>query len=102
MLAIGLLELVVLNSTHSLGDVVAQYSPVEKSATDFEREILNARISFIYYATIQKPGSLDSGRVHFESARQNLTELRNQIRNQENSAELEPLVVSVVLCHGQI
>jgi len=44
------------------------YVPADVLATDFEREILNARIFFIYHVTIQKPGSLDKGWERYRNA----------------------------------
>lgn len=38
-----------------------EYLKEAELATQFEREILNARIFFIYFVTIQKPGTLDKG-----------------------------------------
>lgn len=47
-------------------------NPADVLATDFEREILNARVNFIYYLTIQKPGAIEAGlaRLHKAEARQ--------------------------------
>src|ERR1035437_4237335 len=47
-------------------------NPADALATDFEREILNARVNFIYYLTIQKPGAIEAGlsRLHKAEARQ--------------------------------
>lgn len=47
------------------------FVPAKRLTTDYEREILNARIFFIYFVTIQKPGSLEKGweRYHNGEAR---------------------------------
>jgi hypothetical protein len=37
---------------------------------------LNARVHFIYYLTIQKPGSLEQGKQRFEAAKEKLRELQ--------------------------
>ncbi len=44
-------------------------------ANDFQREILNARISLIYFITIQKPGSRDAGLQRLNNARVRLQDL---------------------------
>ena len=50
-------------------------------AAGFEREILNARINFIYYVTIQKPGTLENGWKRFENARALVPALQKLARN---------------------
>jgi hypothetical protein len=57
-------------------------------AIAFEREILNARIFFIYHVTIQKPGTLDAGWVRFRNAQALVPKLSDQVAT---SAALEPL-----------
>jgi hypothetical protein len=42
--------------------------PALQQGHAFEREILNARIFFIYYVTIQKPTSLPKGWVPYRNA----------------------------------
>ncbi len=56
--------------SHSQGFV-----PAKRLTTNFEREILNARIFFIYYVTIQKPGALDNGWKHYREVGSTLTQL---------------------------
>src|SRR5579871_5485650 len=55
--------------------VPSLYMPLRDAAEEFERRILNARIHFIYYVTIQKPGEKGKGWEHFEMARQALPKL---------------------------
>ena len=47
---------------------IRSYGPAKKMTTDFERHVLNARIFFIYFVTIQKPGSLDKGWERYHQA----------------------------------
>lgn len=57
------------------------FVPAKRLTASFERETLNARIFFIYFVTIQKPGSLENGwkRYHNAEARvQDLSFLVNQ------------------------
>jgi methyl-accepting chemotaxis protein len=70
----------------------AQHYPIAKTANEFEREILNARIQFIYFVTIEKPGALDSGRLHYKNARKKLADLQNQIQSLGPSDGLQPMV----------
>jgi methyl-accepting chemotaxis protein len=37
------------------------FVPAKRLAAAFERDILNARIHFIYFVTIQKPGTIEKG-----------------------------------------
>ena len=48
-------------------------------ATSFEREILNARIHFIYHVTIQKPGHLEAGWERFRKARDLMSDLSAKV-----------------------
>ena len=57
-------------------------------ATAFEREILNARIFFIYHVTIQKPGALASGWERIRNAEALVPQLSSQV---EGSPALAPL-----------
>jgi hypothetical protein len=57
-------------TSHSLGFV-----PGKRLTTQFEREILNARIFFIYYVTIQKPGAYEKGWEHYREVESSLAGL---------------------------
>jgi len=72
----------------SLNVLRQQYLPELALATAFEREILNARIHFIYHVTIQKPGALAAGWQRFRNVRELMPKLSRQV---ELSASLEPL-----------
>jgi hypothetical protein len=54
-------------------------------AAAFEREILNARIFFIYHVTVQKPGALAPGWERIRNAEALMPQLSNQV---ESSAGL--------------
>lgn len=64
------------------------FVPAKRLTTNFEREILNARIFFIYYVTIQKPGALDHGWTRYHNAEQRLDELTTLIDKQPELANL--------------
>ena len=94
-LAIGSLELVASSSMHSLNAAVLHYSPIARTANDLEYEIFNARIYFIYYVTIQKPGALELGQAHYANARQKLNELRSQAQSTDAVDGLQPLFLQL-------
>jgi hypothetical protein len=68
------------------------FVPAKRLAAAFERDILNARIHFIYFVTIQKPGTLDKGWGRYRNADSDLTELTALVNQQE---ELQTLRVPV-------
>jgi methyl-accepting chemotaxis protein len=72
----------------TMSDVSENQLPELALATSFEREILNARIYFIYHVTIQKPGALDAGWQRFRNAQALMPKLSAQV---ESSAALEQL-----------
>lgn len=75
-------------ATVTISAIAEDQLPELALATAFEREILNARIYFIYHVTIQKPGALDSGWKRFRNAQALIPKLRDQAAS---SAALEPL-----------
>ena len=62
-----------------MNDTAQSYLPEMHLATALEREILNARIQFIYQVTTQKPGALDAGWQRFHNARAIMPELEQQV-----------------------
>ena len=56
-------------ASQAMSEIAVQHLPEMQLATAFEREILNARIHFIYHVTIQKPGALEAGWDRFRKAR---------------------------------
>ena len=57
--------------------VPSQYLPLRDASEEFERRVLNARIHFIYYVTIQKPGAKENGWKQFELARKALPKVQD-------------------------
>ncbi len=51
------------------------FVPAKRLTASFERESLNARIFFIYFVTIQKPGSLDNGWKRYHNAEARVRDL---------------------------
>jgi len=59
------------------------FVPAKRLAAAFERDILNARIHFIYFVTIQKPGTIEKGWARYGSAGADLAELTTLVNSQE-------------------
>jgi methyl-accepting chemotaxis protein len=75
-------------AARTMSDVAENQLPELALATAFEREILNARIHFIYHVTIQKPGELDAGWQRFRNAQALMPKMSAQV---ESAAALEEL-----------
>jgi methyl-accepting chemotaxis protein len=73
-----------------LNTVASQYLPETELAASVERELLNARIHFIYFVTIQKPGSLEKGRERLSNAIRELPRLVELVQNTEEFADIRP------------
>ncbi len=71
------------------------YVPATQMATDFERDVLNARIFFIYFVTIQKPGSLDKGWERYHQAEKQQKDLMAFVEKSEDLRELRPGVAKL-------
>jgi methyl-accepting chemotaxis protein len=71
------------------------FAPAIVLATDFERELFNARIFFIYFVTIQKPGSLDAGMERYRNAKLLQQELVSMVGQHEELSPLRPGVAKV-------
>jgi len=72
----------------ALDPVGRDYLPLMALATDTERNVLNARIFFIYFATIQKEGTEEKGWVRFRQAQEDVAKLQTLVRNSPRLAEL--------------
>ncbi len=71
------------------------FVPAKRQAAAFEREILNARIFFIYFVTIQKPGSLEKGWERYHNAQAALQELTTQVGQHEELSVLRAPVAKL-------
>ncbi|HXN49580.1 MAG TPA: methyl-accepting chemotaxis protein [Bryobacteraceae bacterium] len=90
-LSVGMFGLWMNRQTaHKLDAVSAEYLPETGLATQVERELLNARIHFIYFVTIQKEGSLEKGWARFRNAEQALPKLRESVSRSEMFAGIRP------------
>ena len=68
-------------------------APAAQMAANFEREVLNARIFFIYYVTIQKPESLEKGWQRYRNAEHVQQQLEAFVGSRQDLGELQPEVV---------
>ncbi len=85
LVAFGVIAAVTMSKGLRVMSEISEVCIAEmRTAGAFEREVLNARIHFIYHVTVQKPGALEAGTKRLEAARQLLPKLRA-------NAELEGL-----------
>lgn len=81
-----------VNTLHSIEEShkahAESFVPAKRLTTDYEREILNARIFFIYFVTIQKPGSLEKGWERYHNGEARLKDMAALI---DQHAELDNL-----------
>ena len=70
--------------------VASQYLPEAELAAALERELLNARIHFIYFVTVQKPGSLEKGWERFRNAQRQLPKLISIVESSDAFAPIRP------------
>ena len=75
-----------------MNSVAADLLPETDLSVRVEREILNARINFIYFVTIQKDGALENGWTRFRSAGTELNKLRSVIGGSDALAAMRPEV----------
>ena len=84
MLLVSLIALWTTVRTSKQMDLIAsEYLPVTELASRVEGEVLNARIHFIYFVTIQKEGALDKGWARFRKVEQDLPRLQELVRRSE-------------------
>jgi len=73
-----------------LRTVCQEYLPENELASKVERDLLNARIHFIYYVTVQKEGSLPKGWDRFHMAEKEIPQLRAVLAGSPTMAALRP------------
>lgn len=95
-------SLISMYSNNTLGDLAEEtqlharaFAPAKRISYDFEREILNARIAFIYFVTIQKPGMLDRGWTRYRNAENSLKDLAILVNTDNRLADLRPKVAEL-------
>lgn len=87
---LSLYNLQAVEGTESASSKI--FAPATVLAMDFEREILNARIFFIYHVTIQKQGALDKGWVRYHNAEARQKDLMTMVSQHPELKELQPSV----------
>jgi hypothetical protein len=83
---------IAVRAAHRLDVVCSQYLPVAELAGRIEREILNARIHFIYFVTVQKEGSLEKGWGRFRNAQAEFPKLQQLVARSDALSEVRPEV----------
>jgi hypothetical protein len=71
------------------------FVPAKRLSAAFERDILNARIHFIYFVTIQKPGTLEKGWGRYHNADADLAELTALVNRQDELQALRAPVAKL-------
>lgn len=90
-LAVGIYGLCMTRrSTAVLTVLSSAHLPEKAMAARIESELLNARIHFIYFVTIQKEGSLPQGWENFRAAQAELPKLRALVNGSAALADLRP------------
>jgi hypothetical protein len=82
----------VVRTERSYGET---FVPATRLATDFERQVLNARIYFIYFVTIQKPGSLEKGMERYHNAELCQQELMSLVNQHQELSDFRPGVAKL-------
>jgi len=77
-------------ASSALHAVANEYLPEAEQAALIERELLNARIHFIYFVTIQKPGALEKGKARFRNAQEELPKLLATVQSSNAFAAMRP------------
>ncbi len=90
-LSVGMFGLWLSRRTATELNVLASDHLVERSlAAQIERELLNARIYFIYFVTIQKEGTLPKGWERFRNAQRELPKLQEVVNGSTVLGDLRP------------
>lgn len=76
--------------SHQLNLVSIECLPETELAAQIEREVLNARIHFIYFVTIQKDGALEKGWERFRNAQQALPKLQELVHGSATFTDIRP------------
>src|SRR5574340_528721 len=79
-------------TSNQLKLVSAEYLPELDRASAVDRAILNARIHFIYFVTVQKEDALEKGWQRFRKAEEQLPKLQAVVASSNTLASLRPEV----------
>jgi len=83
---------IMMRTSHQLDVVGSQYLLMNQAAGEVERELLNARIHFIYFVTVQKKGSLEKGWPRFRNAEAAYSKLGQVVKQSDALAGARPEV----------
>lgn len=81
---------IIFRSASSNRQTSTTLLPLLQESQSFEREVLSARIAFIYHVTIRKPGALAAGWKQYGQAETSLANLQTRVGTIPASTLLEP------------
>lgn len=82
---VSMQKVLSIQDQHARGEV-----PAARLANDFQREMLNARVSLVYHMTIQRPGAKDLGLQNLKAAESTLDKLVSLVSSQGALSDLNP------------
>jgi hypothetical protein len=89
LLSLGGFSISTMRNVRSgLRPVSQEYLPDVRLTGSIERDVLNARIHFIYFATIRKPGARELGWARYQKAKEGIKNLQHLLQNSEALASL--------------
>lgn len=81
----------------ALAPIPTEYLTEVKLSASIQRDLLGARIFFIYFATVRKPGTKELGWKRFLQAKDELAKLR-QVSSSERLSGLQPDINALTAC----
>ena len=88
-----IVSLLAMSSATMSAEATSQvYVPIMQLSGEFEREILTARVNFVYHALVQKPGALEEANLHYEKAREASEKLSTMASGDPHLAAFQPAI----------
>jgi hypothetical protein len=82
----------------TLAPIKTEYLTEMQLSTSIHRDLLSARIFFIYFATVRKPGTEELGRKRLIQAKDELAKLRQLTSSSERLSWLQPDIDALTEC----
>jgi uncharacterized phage infection (PIP) family protein YhgE len=83
------------SASHEAMQIAECRGPLVQQATDYQKEVLTARINFIYFVTVQKPGTLEKGWQRYHNAQELLAQMKKQVADHPELADAKAAVQQV-------
>lgn len=107
--AVGILAMAIASvacwsmwgGSRAMETLAGDHLPVLELSTALERELLNARIHFIYHVTIQKPGALEAGWQRYRNANAVMPKLRAEVDGAADLTALRPVAARLAQDLGE-